>query len=971
MSNGFFTFGLSEIINSNIDLLSDTIKAVLIDAADYTVDLANDQDFADVDVAARVSSTTLASKSLSGSIFDAADAVFSAVSGDSCEAVLIYKDSGVESSSTLIAYIDTAIGLPITLVGDDVTLQFDNGIAKIFDYDDETFGSLKVLKPIHHTTAITAAGYQFTKMTANGVEIDFADHHMGAVGTIDDHYAARNRNEWSMLNMFDDGSVIGPLDIDLKLQLTEGLVEFAQKLLNFDINWTADVVNGSMKAVPSIEMDSFVSALWSFDYCSIEFRVQLPGNGDTSKALLMVPSVSQKIVRFDDIDEIPTAEEFKFVHPGPGDRGGQGVLDAVDGIVAYDEPVGAISPSAGGIANSQAIYLWDSETNEGVLFRTFDNVGQNKIFSVQRAGDNLIVRVRFIPQDNSIGVNNQSDEIPFGYGLEIRPMTGDFNDALRYDAERKKAESFSAFDKPRINDPASTFPAKMKSATCFSWLNSGGSGFDFSKFVEQNQRIKKFFAGGSHSVLSSWYGSGPGDLNEFAPTHTPFNNNFVEQVAAAIALQQTVIVYTLPFQADVIETDAAALGILADTVKTRTGYVYSEEPDLDASEEPITTQHLSVSGRLKYAAFTFADSANNAELVSFIVDQFASIGIHGFYLDVAGFYGASCNDDPNADSADRGFGNKTFTPGILSISDLFRSESDVVDAIVMHEWPSDFSVKVADFFAWNSFGPVIDSPSQVFGPSAQFGDRIRHSTFNSFGQGANENLDSFTIDGVVDKKEILNSYFAYWFAGGHLMPVSAYWALRDEYFIALEGEADFDDWFEAAIPHYEFIARLWWKQEALVRRFHTSKRLFEMNGSSVVRRKVDEALSLTSTQSTYVHSQGWYDEFNDVLGFCCSNFTLTLAEGGFLNVTETWDDFIDVNNFPELGLAARTVQLLDCGTGEIETLADYDGSGGYTFNVEMTPGRVVWLIMGDYVHEPAIPISLVAEDQTTVNLLGN
>ena len=116
---------------TDIDLLNDTIKGAT-DAADYTVDLAN-HDFDDVPSGARVGTPqTLGTKSTTAGVFDAADVTFSSVSGDQCEAILIYKDTGTEGTSHLIAYIDSATGLPVTPNGGDIQIQWDNGPNKIF-----------------------------------------------------------------------------------------------------------------------------------------------------------------------------------------------------------------------------------------------------------------------------------------------------------------------------------------------------------------------------------------------------------------------------------------------------------------------------------------------------------------------------------------------------------------------------------------------------------------------------------------------------------------------------------------------------------------------------------------------------------------------------------------------------------------------------------------------------------------------
>lgn len=109
-----------------------TIKVILVDTADYTVDLAVHDNLDDVAGAARVATGTLTLLDPSAGVCDANDVTFSTVSGDPSEALIIYKDTGVESTSTLIAYIDSATGLPVTPNGGDILVQWSDGASKIF-----------------------------------------------------------------------------------------------------------------------------------------------------------------------------------------------------------------------------------------------------------------------------------------------------------------------------------------------------------------------------------------------------------------------------------------------------------------------------------------------------------------------------------------------------------------------------------------------------------------------------------------------------------------------------------------------------------------------------------------------------------------------------------------------------------------------------------------------------------------------
>lgn len=116
-----------------INMSANDIRCILVDLADYTVNLATHDYLDDVPAAARVAvSTAMTSKTVTDGIFDAADITWTAVSGDPSEAVIIYQHTGTESTSRLIAYIDTATGLPVIPNGGNITVTFDNGTNRIF-----------------------------------------------------------------------------------------------------------------------------------------------------------------------------------------------------------------------------------------------------------------------------------------------------------------------------------------------------------------------------------------------------------------------------------------------------------------------------------------------------------------------------------------------------------------------------------------------------------------------------------------------------------------------------------------------------------------------------------------------------------------------------------------------------------------------------------------------------------------------
>jgi hypothetical protein len=132
VANALYGKGRDKFLNGSINWTSDTIKLYLIDTADYTVAIDTHEFASDVAAASKVATATLAGKSSALGVADANDTVFSAVTGDPSEALILWKDTGTQSTSPLIAYIDTATGLPVTPNGGDITVQWDSGANKIF-----------------------------------------------------------------------------------------------------------------------------------------------------------------------------------------------------------------------------------------------------------------------------------------------------------------------------------------------------------------------------------------------------------------------------------------------------------------------------------------------------------------------------------------------------------------------------------------------------------------------------------------------------------------------------------------------------------------------------------------------------------------------------------------------------------------------------------------------------------------------
>lgn len=122
-------------VSGQINWANDTIKAVLVSSS-YTPDLAN-HEFAPVlqNHTGSLSPQTIDNKTTTSGIADGDDVTFLTVSANlTWNYVAIFKDTGTPEASPLIALIDSgsAVGLPLTSSGADITIQWANTTNRIF-----------------------------------------------------------------------------------------------------------------------------------------------------------------------------------------------------------------------------------------------------------------------------------------------------------------------------------------------------------------------------------------------------------------------------------------------------------------------------------------------------------------------------------------------------------------------------------------------------------------------------------------------------------------------------------------------------------------------------------------------------------------------------------------------------------------------------------------------------------------------
>lgn len=120
MASQLYPQGKKKILDADIDLLVDDIRVVLIDTADETYNSA-DEFHSDITGAGIVATSgNLGSKTTTSGVFDAADILITAVTGDTIEAVVLYKWTGASGTSPLIAWYD--LGAAFTPNGSDITV---------------------------------------------------------------------------------------------------------------------------------------------------------------------------------------------------------------------------------------------------------------------------------------------------------------------------------------------------------------------------------------------------------------------------------------------------------------------------------------------------------------------------------------------------------------------------------------------------------------------------------------------------------------------------------------------------------------------------------------------------------------------------------------------------------------------------------------------------------------------------------
>jgi hypothetical protein len=131
MANSLYAKWKENILKAHADYELDSaegatgVYVALVDAGTYTFSSAH-QFYSSLSGIVGTDQEIL-TKTQTNGVFDGDDVTFTAVTGATCEALVLYrKNAGANTTWPLIAYIDTGVtNLPVTPNGGDISVQFN------------------------------------------------------------------------------------------------------------------------------------------------------------------------------------------------------------------------------------------------------------------------------------------------------------------------------------------------------------------------------------------------------------------------------------------------------------------------------------------------------------------------------------------------------------------------------------------------------------------------------------------------------------------------------------------------------------------------------------------------------------------------------------------------------------------------------------------------------------------------------
>jgi hypothetical protein len=132
MANALYDSGRGLFLAGSLDWDAHAIHMVLTDHGTDTPNVATDDFRDDISAGTIATSGAFSGKTTTAGVADMDDVTFTAVSGASVESCSSYRNVGTAATDPLIAYVDTATGLPVTPSGGDIVFRVDSGSNRYF-----------------------------------------------------------------------------------------------------------------------------------------------------------------------------------------------------------------------------------------------------------------------------------------------------------------------------------------------------------------------------------------------------------------------------------------------------------------------------------------------------------------------------------------------------------------------------------------------------------------------------------------------------------------------------------------------------------------------------------------------------------------------------------------------------------------------------------------------------------------------
>lgn len=123
MANLLYGKAKQAFFNGDIDVVVNPIKILFVDST-YSPNISSDEFVSNVTLSAiKYRSIPLSNVTANLGILDADNLAIADYPGDAFKALIIYQDTGNDSTSRLIAYIEDSVGLPFPGSGSQVTMS--------------------------------------------------------------------------------------------------------------------------------------------------------------------------------------------------------------------------------------------------------------------------------------------------------------------------------------------------------------------------------------------------------------------------------------------------------------------------------------------------------------------------------------------------------------------------------------------------------------------------------------------------------------------------------------------------------------------------------------------------------------------------------------------------------------------------------------------------------------------------------